>query len=115
MDPDTDDDGVKDGDEEAGTVASFDGTTLVIDLAAGGSVRGRVTDATEVECEAEDHGDGDRGGRGDGGDDRGDDAGDDENEDACGTEALVRGARVHEAELDVTSAGAVFEEVELIR
>jgi hypothetical protein len=107
----------------------------VIDLAAGGSVRGRVTDATDVECEtedeAEDHGDSARahssdhgdsgdhesgdGGRGGGGDDRGDDAGDDENEDACGTEALVRGARVHEAELDVTSAGAVFEEVELIR
>jgi hypothetical protein len=41
--------------------------------------------------------------------------GDDEDEHACSAADLVPGARVHEAELEVTSAGAIWEEVELIR
>jgi hypothetical protein len=140
MDPDSDDDGVKDGDEDAGTVASFDGTTLVINVAGGGQVSGVVDSRTEIKCEDEDDaedGDGhhsaaksDRG-PGHDGDDRGDDdhsgpgrdgdedhsgpgRGDDEHERECGTDQLVPGARVHEAELDLTSAGPVWDEVELI-
>jgi hypothetical protein len=55
-DVDTDDDGVDDGDEISGTIKSFDGITLVIELAAqgAGDVVGTVTDQTEIECENED-------------------------------------------------------------
>jgi hypothetical protein len=59
-DKDTDDDGTGDGDEQAGVVASFDGTTLKIDLANGDSVTGQVTSATDVECETEDQAEGGR-------------------------------------------------------
>ena len=50
--PDTDNDGVEDGQEVSGTVASFDGTTLVIQLPGegAGTVRGTVNSSTEVEC-----------------------------------------------------------------
>lgn len=118
MDRDSDDDGILDGDEQAGTVAFFDGTTLVIDLAGGGSVSGRVTNRTEIECEDEDEDEDNSGPAarashdGESSDDENEVEDEDEN---CGTEALVEGARVHEAELDVTAAGAVWDEVELIR
>ena len=147
IDDDSDDDGVEDGAEQAGTIASFDPTTgvLVIDVAGGGQVSGRVTAATEIKCETEDEaedrsgpsasssesgpghdGDGsDSSGPGSGGEDNsGPGSGDDEPDnapgaadEACpgGTAALVPGARVHEAELELTSAGAVWEEIELIR
>jgi hypothetical protein len=54
-DVDSDDDGIDDGDEIAGTIKSFDGTTLVIQLAGqgAGEVFGTVTDQTEIECENE--------------------------------------------------------------
>lgn len=52
--PDTDDDGIKDGDEHAGVVTSFEEDFLTIALANGSSVRGLVTDDTEIECESED-------------------------------------------------------------
>ncbi|MFN8159689.1 MAG: hypothetical protein U0R52_01405 [Solirubrobacterales bacterium] len=134
---DSDDDGIEDGAENAGTVASFDGTTLVIDLAAGGSVSGQVTDRTEVRCEsADDESDSEESGSDDassagrhanasgsheeGGDDP---SGDDEGEsgghggcdNACSVDDLVAGATVHEAELHVNGDGAVFEEVQLIK
>jgi hypothetical protein len=139
-DPDTDDDGIEDGDEQAGVVVSFEGGVLVIDLFNGDRVSGRVTDATEIECESEneaedEHGDArasddgpdsgsgsDDEGTGDDGDaedhggdaeDHGDDRHDDE--DACSDGALAAGARVHEAELEVTAAGAVWDEIELIK
>ena len=52
-DDDSDDDGVMDGDEQAGTVASFDTATgrLVIDLFGDDTIAGLVTDQTEIECE----------------------------------------------------------------
>lgn len=50
-DRDSDDDGVLDGDENAGTVASFANGVLTIALARGGSVSGRVTRDTEMGCE----------------------------------------------------------------
>lgn len=52
-DRDSDDDGVMDGQEQAGTIASFDADTgkLVINLFGGETVSGLVTEGTEIECE----------------------------------------------------------------
>jgi len=52
-DRDSDDDGVMDGEEQAGTIASFDADTgrLVIDLFGTDTVSGFVTDRTEIKCE----------------------------------------------------------------
>lgn len=136
---DTDDDNVPDDEENAGTIASFDGTTLTIDLFSGGSVSGTVTPDTEVKCESrEDTENGDDGGSGGdekivrdhggdnsgpGGDDSGpggddDGPGDDDNDQnedpTCTTADLTPGTVVHEAEIDVTSTGSVFEEVDLV-
>lgn len=102
-DADTDNDGAEDGDELAGTIVSFDGTTLVIDRFGAGRVSGRVTDRTEIKCEREDGGN-----RGPGAtprEDRGDDEG------ACTAADLRPDAVVAEAELN--DAGTLFKEVEL--
>lgn len=50
---DSDGDGVKDGDEQAGTIASFDAATgrLVIDLFGTETIAGFVTESTEIKCE----------------------------------------------------------------
>jgi hypothetical protein len=116
-DKDTDDDGIKDGDEHAGKVLSFENGVLKISVFGSDPLTGRVTDETEIECE--DHGEahsssaGDDGPGDDGDDDHGDDEDEDEDED-CGTDALQPGAIVHEAELKLRSDGtAVFEEIEL--
>jgi hypothetical protein len=78
-DSDSDNDGTPDGQEDAGTIASFDGTTLTITLFHGQTVSGLVTDATEIKC---DNGDdnGDEDGDGHGGDNSGPghDGGDDD-------------------------------------
>jgi hypothetical protein len=76
-DRDSDDDGVIDGEENAGTVASFDAVSgrLVIDLFGGESLSGLVDESTRIECEgpddsatvSRDHGSGE----GESGDDRG--------------------------------------------
>jgi hypothetical protein len=52
-DRDSDDDGVMDGSEQAGTIASFDAATgrLAIDLFGTDTVAGFVTDETEIKCE----------------------------------------------------------------
>jgi len=137
-DADTDDDGIRDGREHAGTVKSFEDGVLTISLAQGGELSGTVDDRTEIECDSEaahassdgrrdDSGpsgnSGPSGSSGPGsGDDHGDDpAGDDpadhdagEDEDQrCGTDALTAGTRVREAELRITSAGRRFSELEL--
>jgi hypothetical protein len=54
-DRDSDDDGVMDGEENAGTIASFDSETgrLTINLFNGDSISGLVTDQTEIECEGD--------------------------------------------------------------
>jgi hypothetical protein len=49
-DRDSDDDGIEDGDENAGTVASFDKGVLTITLAQGGELSATVDDDTEIEC-----------------------------------------------------------------
>jgi hypothetical protein len=121
-DADTDNDGVEDGDENAGTITSFSGGVLVIDLfGSSDDVRGTVTNATEVECDgAEDahaSDNGDDGGEGDNGGDLGDreDQGENENENACGTADLTPGSVVREADLKTTATGLVFEKIELAR
>jgi hypothetical protein len=127
-DADTDDDGIEDGDEHTGKVESFDGKTLVISLFSGGTISGAVSDETEVECDSDpaddrgqDEGDDDQGDhhgddQGDDNDDQGDDnddQGDDHGNEDCGTDALVAGAKVLEAELKISGGEAVWEDVEL--
>jgi hypothetical protein len=145
-DSDSDDDGVEDSEENAGTVASFANGVLAIKLVDGTTLSGKVTEQTEIECETAgsfesdeqddgEHGDdddrGDRDDAEDEDDDRGRDddddeddgddrargsgAGDDDDETACGPEALTAGTVVHEAELNASSDGAVFTDVELVK
>jgi hypothetical protein len=54
-DRDSDNDGVMDGNENAGTITSFDATTgkLTIGLFNGDSVGGLVTESTRIKCEDE--------------------------------------------------------------
>ncbi len=127
MDADSDGDGTPDGQEDAGTIASFDGTTLTINLFGGQTISGTVTDATEVKCDnGDDQGDEDGDGLGgnsgsgggddkashEGGDGPGDGQGDDDNAN-CSTADLVPGAIVQEANLRAENGDAVFEEIEL--
>lgn len=142
-DDDSDNDGIEDGQENAGTIDSFVDGVLTITLAQGGVLAASVDGDTEIECHGaahsssqggdDDHGDDDHGddpadGHGDDhgvddhsgpgggeredGDDRHD--GNDDAEDRCGTEALTKGTIVHEAELEATSDGKHWEELELI-
>ena len=135
VDQDTDNDGVEDGDEVVGTIASFDGTTLTINLLNGGTVSGAVTADTRIRCRTEDEQENenevedevendvahasDDGGSGDdnegpGSDNEGpgsENEGPDNADENCTTADLVPGAMVHEAELE----GDTFEKVDLIR
>ena len=54
-DADTDNDGISDGDENSGTIQSFDPATgmLVINVFNDGTVSGLVTSNTEIKCENE--------------------------------------------------------------
>jgi hypothetical protein len=136
---DTDEDGVEDGDENAGTIESFDATTgvLVIDLFGGDTVTGVVDADTEVKCGCHgDTGDSDDGDTGDTDDDTsarhdpGDGDGDhsgpggpgDEDHSGpghggsdCSVDDLIAGATVHEAELKTTADGLVYTQVELVK
>ena len=47
---DSDGDGVKDGDENAGTIRSFEDGILVVALAGGGELTAKVTAKTRIEC-----------------------------------------------------------------
>jgi hypothetical protein len=127
-DADTDDDGIEDGDEHTGTIESFDGKTLVISLFSGGTISGAVTDETEVECDSDPGDDRGEDEQGDDNDDQGDDDrsastasasddgddNDDHGNEECGADALVPGAKVLEAELEVSGGEATWEEVELL-
>jgi hypothetical protein len=131
-DRDTDDDGVIDGEENAGTIQSFDAETgrLTIGLFAGDTISGLVTGQTRIKCEDEHAQDVTmraRQGEEEPGDDHGDNSGpgssdsgpgpsghDDNGEGAnCTTSALVVGTTVAEAELELEHGVATFEEVEL--
>jgi hypothetical protein len=134
---DTDGNGVKDGNENPGTIASFDPQTgtLVINLAGGGTTSGQVTSATRLECEgAENEGQEEnesmkarsaRDGSGDGNDNNGSDnnrgednnGGNADNGDdnaSCTTASLTPGRTVKEAELELKSTGPVFEKIEVV-
>jgi hypothetical protein len=139
-DRDSDDDGIMDGNENAGTITSFDATTgkLVISLFNGDSVSGLVTESTRIKCEDEhspdlttrarhgeeepgdDHGEGEEPGDDNGGEVAGDNSGrgpsghDDNGAGAnCTTSDLIVGATVEEAELELEHGAATYEEVEL--
>jgi hypothetical protein len=125
-DQDSDDDGVPDGKEHAGTIESFDAETgmLTIDLFGGGTIDGLVTADTEIECEdggeasastsSEDEESDDDGESGEDEDENEDESDDEDGPNsACTTADLVPGATVHEAELRLANGEAVFEEVEL--
>ena len=92
-DKDSDDDGVKDGDENAGTVKSFVDGVLTITLAEGGDLSAKVTDDTDIECKtvtARKSSDDDESGddhSGPGGGDDEDETGDDHGDDGPGHEA----------------------------
>jgi len=95
--------------ELAGTVASFDGTTLTITTRAGHTVSGTVTGKTILDCKTATTA---RAARHGGGDDPGGDhdAGDDE---TCAAGAIVAGVGVREAKLSLTGSGETWKKVEL--
>jgi hypothetical protein len=120
--------------DSAGTIESFTNGVLIIKLNDNSTVSGKVTNDTEIECEAADNettmhadgdgGGGDRSGSGDqsgGENNSGDDdgAGENENENEnenaqnCST-SLTGGTMVRGAELKISSAGAVWDKVDLI-
>lgn len=132
-DDDSDNDGVGDGDENAGRIASFDTSTgrLVINLFGGDTLSGFVNASTEIKCEDENenehvgtherHGDNsgpggsdesgdDNSGPGNGNEGSGDGNGDERN---CTTADLTAGRVVEEADLETQGGTAVFDEVEL--
>ncbi len=140
-DDDTDDDGTDDSDENAGTVKSFEDDVLTLTLAGGGELSAKVTDDTDIECDSDpgdDHGDhghhhGHKGHRHhgrkhhhghkhhhgpphppgpDGPDAHASNDGDNEH---CGTDALVAGTKVLEAELKVIGGEAVWTDLELLK
>jgi hypothetical protein len=126
--------------DNAGTVQSFQNGVLTIALNDGSTVKGAVTNDTELECtstqqsqtthEDGDGGSGDQGSgddnQGTGGNDQGDndqneaqgeDQGEDNNEDQqmnCSTSNLTPGTVVHEASLRIGGSGAVWQKVELV-
>jgi len=136
-DRDSDDDGVMDGNENAGTITAFDATTdrLTISLFNGDSVSGLITEETRIKCEDEHspdvsvrarHGEeepgDDRGGDGEGagddngghgeepGDDNGGEAGDNSGPGPSGHDDNGTGADCTTSDLVV---GATVEEAEL--
>jgi hypothetical protein len=139
---DSDGDGIPDGEENAGKIASFDNETgrLTIDLFGGNTVSGLVTEETEIECDGQragpsasdspndgEGGEDEQGDQEESGDDSedpeepGDDDGDQEesgDDDGQGSNCpaadLEVDAVVHEAELQIENGSATFEKVELV-
>ena len=141
-DADTDNDGIRDGAEHAGTIQTFvadqgspNTGTLTIALDGGGTVSGKVTANTECTVRpattptasasrdgesGDDHG-GDNSGPGS--TSSGDNQGENENEanenqnenenETCTAAEFSQHHTVREAELKVTSAGTVFDEIKL--
>jgi hypothetical protein len=127
----------------AGTVTSFTNGTLTITLSDGATVSGQVNETTEIRCEngqpssteqtdwqqedsqsgpgpddqqnREDDGGQDQQGSDDQG--QGDDGqdGHDENTEQCTSAALLPGAHIRDAELNISSAGSIWEAIELVK
>ncbi len=126
---DSNGDGVMDGEENAGTIASFDVASgkLVISLFGGESISGLVTEQTEIKCEGAEGGSasassdeaeaGDDNGGGSSGSDNsssGDQGDDGEGEGAnCTSADLTEGTVVQQADLEIANGAATFHEVEL--
>jgi hypothetical protein len=128
--------------DNAGKVADFSNGVLTIQLNDGSTVKGAVTNDTELECTSTQssqttHEDGDGGSGGDqsSGDNQGsgdntqgdndqneaqgedNDQGEDQNENqssSCSTSSLTPGAVVHEASLRIGGSGAAWQKVELV-
>lgn len=124
-DADTDNDGIEDGNENAGTIASFDGTTLTINLFDGGTMSGMVTESTEIKCEDgqdgsaqasednESESSGEDQGEGEASDSSASDSEQSGESNTCTTANLVPGATVQEAAVSETAGGSAFDEVKL--
>jgi hypothetical protein len=119
-DGDSDNDGLEDGDENAGTVTTFTGGVLTISLAKGGTLVAKVTPDTEIECDddaakASSDGPGDDDNEGDSQGDDGDDHDGEHGDDgaSCGADPLTTGRQVKEAELQTQNGEAVWDKVEL--
>jgi hypothetical protein len=135
---DSDGDGVMDGEENAGTITSFDAGSgkLVIALFGSETISGLVTAQTEIKCKGVDDSSGaassssgepepgdDNGGGEEPGDDNGGDnsgpgssnSGQDGNGGSvnCTSADLIPGAVVQQAELELGNGTATFHEVEL--
>jgi len=130
--------------ETAGTVTSFTNGVLTITLTGGSVVTGQVTEKTEIHCQpatpatgGEDQGD-DEGGSAtsgdatsqsgpdvrshqdgqqgsEGGNGQDNEQGSSNGQQGCTTTPLVPGTVVREAQLSVTSAGAVWDHVDLVQ
>jgi hypothetical protein len=136
-DADTDNDGVMDGEENAGTIASFDAETgkLTINLFGGETASGLVTEDTRIRCghegnrgedeNGDDDGNAEASSSSDGGNSGDDPAGHDANEGpgqdeqgdqqatSCAPADLVVGTTVAEADLSLRNGKAKFEEIDL--
>jgi hypothetical protein len=123
---DSNHDGTPDGQENAGKVATFDGTTLTIELFDGSMLSGMVTESTEIECDhsggevqtaddSQGEGEGTSGDAGQASDEEEEKPDDQEQagEASCGTASLAPGAPIREAELEVGPEGAVFHSIHL--
>lgn len=135
---DSDQDGTEDGSENAGTITSFTGGVLTIDLFDGSQISGTVTDATEIKCpktedetttapsSARSDGGNSGSGQGESGDDPASHQGPGENSGPgnagqegehgncnCTTADLTVGAVVAEAELELKNGTSTFDEIKL--
>ncbi|PWU16962.1 MAG: hypothetical protein C5B48_16615 [Candidatus Rokuibacteriota bacterium] len=140
-DSDSDNNGIEDGQENAGKITDISGSNVTVTLFGGGTIIAMVAPQTEVECDTGGDGNGDgtgdesvtrsggpsfRDDSGEGGDhhegddqgEQGDDndQGDDNEQDneACPPGALHVGAVVQEAEVKLSNGAAVFEKLELV-
>ena len=126
---DSDNNGIEDGQENAGKITDITGNSVTVTLFGGGTIIAQVTPQTEIECETGDNGAGEdsqqssfrHDGGSDQGDHEGDDQGDNEQGDddgpdnqACPAGALQVGATVQEAEVELSNGLAVFEKLKLV-
>ncbi|WP_028066063.1 hypothetical protein [Solirubrobacter soli] len=124
-DDDSDNDGVDDGDENAGSIASFTDGVLTLKLAGGGTLTATVTPETEIKCDdvgasMASRGGDDDGEQGDGEHNDGEhndgehnDGEHNDGDDGCVSAALAAGRQVEEASLKTVGGGAVWTEIEL--